>query len=231
MYNFQEISQPSFNANKLQKWYELLYALFIYYLIVTLCTIIILLTDFFVRKVLNHPSIYESHFNREEYIKAIGLCKSVFIITIVAPISEELSFRLLLNPTRFNTSFSIAFLLFSLSGPVWYYENTSNYLTRLTICIFFFFVIYLSCNFKYKYRPKITKNKLLLISSLCFGGFHISNFSPIYRDLFFFYPIYVSPQIALGFILGIIRIRNGFIWAIALHVLVNGSVTWYKLFV
>ncbi|MCC5613293.1 CPBP family intramembrane metalloprotease [Nostoc sp. CHAB 5834] len=226
---FQEYIQQLPNS-RLQKWREVLYAFLIYYIIGTLCIVLISVTDSFVVKTLHHPSIRSSHLKLDEYIKTIGLYKSIFIITIEAPIIEELSFRLLLRPTRFNVSLSIAALILLLFDTIWYFSALPNYTIRLIVCIFLFFILYMIYNPLWIPTLKIAEHKLLIITSLCFGAIHLSNFTPIYKDLFYLYPIYFSPQIFLGFILGIIRLRNGFIWAIILHMLVNGSVTWYKLF-
>ncbi|WP_371732056.1 type II CAAX prenyl endopeptidase Rce1 family protein [Spirosoma sp. KCTC 42546] len=160
----------------------------------------------------------------------MGLYKSIFFSSVKAPIIEELSFRLLLRPTRFNVSFSIAFFIFLLFDTILYFSDLPTYSIRLVICLLLFFFLYITYNPLWLSALKITDYKLLTITSLGFGAIHITNFTTIDKGLFFIYPIYILPQIFLGFILGIIRIRNGFIWAVLLHILVNGSVTWHKFF-
>lgn len=218
---------PNLTTNKYQKWKELLYSFLIYYFIVFLCAVLILATDYIVVNVLHHKSIRYSHFSTEKYIQALGLYKSLLIMTIKAPIIEELSFRLLLIPNRLNFSLSISFLAFLVLDSIYY---STSFFEKLTISLIIFGFSYIFYNLQWIPNLNITPKKLVFISSLCFGGMHIVNFSPIYLDLFFLYPIYVLPQIVLGSILGIIRIRNGFFWAVLLHILVNGSVTWYRLF-
>ncbi|WP_374756160.1 CPBP family glutamic-type intramembrane protease [Larkinella rosea] len=75
------------------------------------------------------------------------------------------------------------------------------------------------------------QNKLLLIfTSIGFALLHIFNFSHFQFFLFPIYLIYILPQFFLGLILGIVRLKNGFFWSVLLHILINGSVTWPKLF-
>ncbi|MFD2934837.1 CPBP family glutamic-type intramembrane protease [Spirosoma flavum] len=151
-------------------------------------------------------------------------------MTIKSPILEEVSFRLLLKPTRYNVSLSIATFVFFITDIIGHDISLLTSTIRLVLCILLFFLLYHFVGFDNDYIKNIDQKKLLIASSLLFGFMHLFNFSPIFKDIFFLYPIYVLPQIALGFVLGIVRIRNGFIWAVCLHVLVNGSMTWYRLF-
>ena len=229
MYFFEKYLQPELAANRFQKWRELFYAFVIYYSIGIICALLILSTDSFVVKILHHQSIRHSHFKMEEYIEKIGFYKTLLLTTVKAPIIEEITFRLLLKPTRFNVALSMAFFVFLLTDTVFYFSIFPNQ-TIIITSFFLFCILYVIYNPVWLSLLKITSTKLLIITSLCFGAIHVTNFSPIYGDLFFLYPVYVLPQILLGFILGIIRIRNGFFWAVILHVLINGSVSWYKLF-
>ena len=56
--------------------------------------------------------------------------------------------------------------------------------------------------------------------TLIFGFYHITNFETT-TTILLLSPLLVSPQISVGAILGYIRIRFGFLWAIALHALYN----------
>ena len=58
--------------------------------------------------------------------------------------------------------------------------------------------------------------------ALIFGYIHLSNYE-IDTQILLFSPILVAPQILLGLIFGYIRVRFGFIWAIAMHSFYNGT--------
>ena len=231
MYIIKELFQPKQPLYPLQKLQEIIYSLFIYFFIGIVCVLIMKLTDLVLVKLIHHPSILKSHFDRKEYIKMLGLYKATILVTLIAPISEEISFRLLLRPTRFNVATSFSVLAFMLSGSVLFYIDFNFYLIRLLSCLLFFSIVYSLYRPIWILKLRVTQSKLLIFTSLCFGAIHVFNYSPIYQNILFLYPIYVLPQIILGFILGIIRIRNGFIWAVILHILVNGILTWPKLFI
>lgn len=57
--------------------------------------------------------------------------------------------------------------------------------------------------------------------AITFGYVHLSNYE-IDTQILLFSPILVAPQIILGLIFGYIRVRFGFIWAIAMHAFYNG---------
>lgn len=62
------------------------------------------------------------------------------------------------------------------------------------------------------------------VFAILFGYVHITNYE-ISTNVLLLSPILVLPQILLGFYLGFIRIRFGFLWAIALHAAYNGILT------
>lgn len=227
---FQRYLEPLTVKTISQKWRDLIYAFFTYYGIAIICSIIILLMDLFVVKILHYPSISESHFRTEDYLSAMGLYKGVALISLKSPIIEELAFRLSLKPNRYKLSVSISALIYLLIDIVWYNSSFFHLVVVLFLCTLVFLFINFFFDFNKLHIIYISQDKLLFVSSLSFGFIHLVNFTPFHKNLFFLYPVYILPQIFLGFILGVIRIRNGFIWAVLLHIMVNGAVTWYRLF-
>lgn len=65
-------------------------------------------------------------------------------------------------------------------------------------------------------------------SALLFGFIHITNYE-INTNILLFSPILVAPQIALGFYLGYIRVKFGFIYSVLLHATYNGILTYFIL--
>lgn len=63
---------------------------------------------------------------------------------------------------------------------------------------------------------------LVIIFSISFGLIHIGNIDKIYNELMLLYPIYVLPQIIMGYFCSILRIKFGFIWGVGFHSFING---------
>lgn len=59
------------------------------------------------------------------------------------------------------------------------------------------------------------------VFALAFGYIHLFNYQ-IDAQILIFSPLLVAPQIILGLIFGYIRIRLGFLWAVAIHAFYNG---------
>jgi membrane protease YdiL (CAAX protease family) len=65
------------------------------------------------------------------------------------------------------------------------------------------------------------KKPIIITSILLFGLMHIFNYVPLQWQLIWIYPLYVLPQLGMGIALTYVRFKNGFIWGIALHCLIN----------
>lgn len=69
--------------------------------------------------------------------------------------------------------------------------------------------------------------------SIIFGLYHITNFE-LSPSVLIAMPLLVSPQLAAGLLFGFIRVRFGFLWAVALHAAYNavllGPVLLIKIF-
>ena len=70
------------------------------------------------------------------------------------------------------------------------------------------------------FRNSPSFNFLFYLLTLTFGYYHIINFE-IQLTVLLLSPILVAPQIAVGAILGFLRVRFGLHWAILLHASYN----------
>ncbi|RYF49963.1 MAG: CPBP family intramembrane metalloprotease, partial [Cytophagaceae bacterium] len=151
--------------------------------------------------------------------------------SIEGPVLEELAFRPALIPTRLNIALSLSFLTILLSTILFSLNTPIRCALTVVLSALIFLIV------RYGPIPKllagltVSQPVLLVITSVGFGLIHIFNFHPFYGELFFLYPIYVLPQIVMGFILGITRLRLGLIWSILLHILSNGLLVWHKLLI
>lgn len=149
----------------------------------------------------------------------------VFLAAFFVPTVEETMFRLWLSfdPRHIAISFSVilTYLIFGL-------KDLFNVNLQALAIILSFIVISLVI-FRVL-RDKHTKQYLGRfisirvvgsISAISFGLVHITNFAPINMNIWFLYPIYVLPQVVLGYLIVFLRLKHGFIYGLGLHILVN----------
>ena len=121
-----------------------------------------------------------------------------FFAVIMAPLLEEVMFRLIL---RFRSNFLI---LWSIHIGVALQLGQKRSLLKTARKVwdkFYGWVFYLM--------------------TMAFGLIHIMNFEPS-LNIYLLAPILVAPQILIGINLGYLRVRFGLIWSILFHAFYNG---------
>ncbi len=149
----------------------------------------------------------------------------VFVI-LVGPFLEELMFRLPLVINRNNITISISVAIFYFCGDKiseLSLQNIDGWLVKIGI-IFLFLIIH-KYLLKEKFLNYINEKFYTLFfysTIIVFGLLHISNFIHLVpNDIIIFSPIFVLPQIILGFFISYLRIKNGFIWGLFFHCFYN----------
>ena len=145
----------------------------------------------------------------------------LFFTLMVAPFFEESVCRAWINFELNGIALLIAGLLYYLSRDIFVYR----YFVYFRVCYSLLFFFILQKGFKYlKYHPVTNTNILLtayVFSSFLFAIIHLNNFKLINQ----YSILFILPQLVGGFILGYVRYKNGFLWAVALHFLNNLPVT------
>ena len=121
-----------------------------------------------------------------------------FFAVIVAPLFEEVMFRLIL---KFRSNFLI---LWSIHIGVALHLGQKRSLLKTARKVwdkFYGWIFYLM--------------------TVAFGLMHIMNFEPS-LNIYLLAPILVAPQILIGINLGYLRVRFGLIWSILFHAFYNG---------
>ena len=228
---FEYLTHDTYSKSLCQKTIELLKACKFYYILGILSIVLMFIVDILIKNYSDFFPILKSNFNTKELYDYYGYAYGVFIITLGGPIVEELCFRLCLSISRLHIAISLSTLFLYFSGPIWFIDDALLFIIRLLISsiIFVFVKVFWNKNWVISDR-EIVKYWLLVCSSLVFGLIHIPNYHPIQYNILFLYPIYVLPQVIMGFITGILRLRNGFIWAVLFHVLVNTVSTLFTIF-
>ena len=121
-----------------------------------------------------------------------------FFAVIVAPLFEEVMFRLIL---KFRSNFLI---LWSIHIGVALHLGQKRSLLKTARKVWDKFY-----------------GRVFYLMTMAFGLMHIMNFEPS-LNIYLLAPILVAPQILIGINLGYLRVRFGLIWSILFHAFYNG---------
>lgn len=198
---------------------------------------ILVLADTFVTGVLHHKSLND--INKQQFqqlYKKLGKPVAVLFICLIGPIFEELIFRLALKFRKREVVISllVAFFYFSTSFVRKIVPANQVYtvveiwlvllLTSIALCF------YAIPNTTFNLADKL-KLRLTLLYMILFGLMHAFNYKPTEWGLIWLYPIYVIPQLLMGWGITYVRLKNGFAWGIAMHCLINTVSTLLSLWV
>ncbi|MDN5285316.1 MAG: family intrarane metalloprotease [Mucilaginibacter sp.] len=165
---------------------------------------------------------------RDDHMKkAINGSHILLISALIGPIVEEVLFRLWLTFKKTKIAISLIaiclVLIIKFNSPYLYTVKINKefcyYLIGALISGFTLFGLFNLSFFK-NLSNKYFK-VIYWASCIGFGLTHLVNFAPLKLSLIWAYPFFVLPQILLGFVLGFIRIKNGFFWALLIHCLIN----------
>lgn len=195
---------------------------FILHILFTFISILLIMSvEEFIVKTLNFPSVYELF--KKSNLK-ITKHYNFFLVVIFLPLIEELFFRLPLIPSRRNITI-FSFLLSILICYGGKYPQKIDLILLISISISL--IISIAIYYIIKNNSEIEKifhkvqKPIIIISILTFGLIHLGNIDKLYIELILFYPIYVLPQISIGYFCSILRLKFGFLWGILFHSLIN----------
>lgn len=158
-----------------------------------------------------------------------------FMVVIWAPISEELGFRLWLRFSPINWALGLGFLaMFLVSFPIlpfipeeFFTLDSAEGLARTALLVFAVSsIVYLLLGIdvvKNLTKDFFEKNFkfFFYFLAIVFAALHVTNYDVDLREIWYFAPILVFPQLFLSFTISFIRMQYGFSWAIVTHALNN----------
>ncbi len=167
--------------------------------------------------------VQENHQMRE-MIESSSPVLIFVLVALLAPLLEETIFRLFLRFHTLNLLFSLLF------AAIFFIPRATDWVLWLALGVFafvFFGLVMLYLNAKDAVQDladfwERNFGKLYYFSVLSFGLIHLLNYSLPLWKLLALAPVLVLPQILLGFILGYLRMRYHFGFALALHAIHNG---------
>jgi hypothetical protein len=161
--------------------------------------------------------------NMRGFFTLYGYWGALIYISIIGPIIEEMIFRLPLSFKPKHIAIAFGFLLVFLSKlipGITQYNLLTNILIRALLfsagyCLLVFILPQNTTPYK---KPQKT---LILTFIISFGLLHILNYIPLQLGILFLYPLYVIPQLLIGWLLTYVRFKNGFAWGVVLHIMIN----------
>ncbi|HET8861209.1 CPBP family intramembrane glutamic endopeptidase [Marivirga sp.] len=151
--------------------------------------------------------------------------KNWILVVLLAPVVEEIGFRLFLKPNKLKVWVSIFVLCYFIFSIV----TVSNFYSELDTLTLYKLLAALGVSslITFLFSEKIVSNiksslfQYYIFSSFLFGLLHLLNFVPLDGIQIILFPFLILPQILFGFAFGYLRLKNGLTWAIGLHALIN----------
>jgi hypothetical protein len=198
------------------------------YGIILLCNIfsapLFLLWEFIVTH-LHYKSLMEQYkASMHGFFAKYGYWEAVLYVSLLGPVIEEIIFRLPLSFKRKHIAVAFGFALVFMAKVIpgiAQQSLTISVLARMGLFVLGYFALLKSMPQNTTPTKKAQKG-FILTSMIIFGLLHTFNYAPFQLGILYIYPLYVLPQLFMGWLLTYVRFKNGFFWGIALHVLING---------
>lgn len=183
--------------------------------------ILIAITDTILFEIMNLSLIKAIHLNREKFNNYFGKQAWVYI-ALVAPLMEELIFRLPLSGNKNQFLFGVSFMVFYFSGNT--LTNLEDFtFARVSISVLIYILLFMLLT-----KESFQKLRKKYFNVLCWGlivffsWMHINNFRPIHWGIIYVYPIYVLPQLFYGIGLSFLMVKyRNVLWPLLLHIFIN----------
>lgn len=229
---FKYLASPTIEVEEKPPWQ------IVFFNVIRLWALVFLFSMFFAmlsNLILGQSGYSEEDFAITEIVMDFPYFLVFFLIAIWAPISEEVAFRLGLRFSPLNWALSLSFILLFLISFIDFPFFPSDFLTlnswmgtfSTTIFILFTAILIFRvlsykkiASFVEKFFRKNFKFFFYTLAIL-FGALHITNYDINLREMWFFTPILVAPQLFLSFAISFIRMQYGFAWAVFTHAFNN----------
>ena len=192
------------------------------YFVLQICALLLMfLVDEFLIKKIGFPSVFKLMIESQKKIKGYY---GFFLVVILGPLVEELIFRLILVPKRRNIAiFTFVFSFLVLNKT--YYVNKIDWLllVSLVMSVLLSFLVFNLLKRNPKIETAIGKRQkiITMVSVVLFGLLHIANIENLHWELALLYPVYVLPQMILGYVSSVQRLKLGFVWGLLFHSMIN----------
>ena len=192
------------------------------YFVLQICALLLmLLVDDFLIKKMGFASVFKLMMESQKNIKGYY---GIFIVVILGPLVEELIFRLILVPKRRNIAiFTFVFSFLVLNKTYYIIKIDWLLLVSLVVSGLLSFLVFNLLKRKPEIETTIGKRQkiITMVSVVLFGLLHIVNIENLHWELALLYPVYVLPQMILGYVCSVQRLKLGFVWGLLFHSMIN----------
>ena len=192
------------------------------YFVLQICALLLMfLVDDFLIKKMGFTSVFKLMMESQKKIKGYY---GIFMVVILGPLVEELIFRLILVPKRRNIAiFTFVFSFLVLNKTYYIIKIDWLLLVSLVVSGLLSFLVFNLLKRNPKIETAIGKRQkiITMVSVVLFGLLHIANIENLHWELALLYPVYALPQMILGYIFSVQRLKLGFIWGLLFHSMNN----------
>jgi membrane protease YdiL (CAAX protease family) len=178
--------------------------------------------DIIIAQLLNTKPILGTILSGHRGFKDLSNEKLILLAVIIAPIVEELAFRGFMDFKKLTISLSVSAFVCSFLRMFFrsYFEWGSLLVVAIVMFSIAFFILRLESIYNY-----ITDKRMIVFysMSILFALAHLNNYSSTTFSGFnlLLIPYAVLPQFIGSISLAFIRLKNGLVWSMALHCLLN----------
>ena len=192
------------------------------YFVLQICALLLMfLVDDFLIKKMGFTSVFKLMMESQKKIKGYY---GIFMVVILGPLVEELIFRLILVPKRRNIAiFTFVFSFLVLNKTYYIIKIDWLLLVSLVVSGLLSFLVFNLLKRNPEIETAIGKRQkiITMVSVVLFGLLHIANIENLHWELALLYPVYALPQIILGYVSSVQRLKLGFIWGLLFHSMNN----------
>jgi membrane protein len=192
------------------------------YFVLQICALLLMfLVDEFLIKKIGFPSVFKLMIESQKKIKGYY---GFFLVVILGPLVEELIFRLILVPKRRNIAiFTFVFSFLIMNKTYYIIKIDWLLLVSLVVSGLLSFLVFKLLKRKPEIETAIGKRQkiITIVSVVLFGLLHIANIETLHWKLALLYPVYSLPQMILGYVSSVQRLKLGFVWGLLFHSMNN----------
>ena len=190
--------------------------------VLQICALLLMfLVDEFLIKKMGFPSVFKLMIESQKKIKGYY---GFFLVVILGPLVEELIFRLILVPKRRNIAIITFVFSFLIMNKTYYLiEIDWLLLVSLVVSGLLSFLVFNLLKRNPKIETAIGKRQktITMLSVVLFGLLHVANIENLHWELALLYPVYSLPQMILGYVSSVQRLKLGFVWGLLFHSMIN----------
>ena len=192
------------------------------YFVLQICALLLMfLVDDFLIKKMGFTSVFKLMMESQKKIKGYY---GIFMVVILGPLVEELIFRLILVPKRRNIAIITFVFSFLIMNKTYYLiEIDWLLLVSLVVSGLLSFLVFNLLKRNPKIETAIGKRQktITMLSVVLFGLLHVANIENLHWELALLYPVYSLPQMILGYVSSVQRLKLGFVWGLLFHSMIN----------